>query len=414
MQKLWEELATLPAVFPDGRPLYARADPWLFNDLVRAHFVRLKKDRPFLSYFQQWISILLAWWVVPITLLLFWGRYLPRHDTPWTIVLAVLLAISIVSAIQLYRLAKETLAGCQRIAFTLKEALKRRRTYNDSLLAVVLAAVLIVISEGTILGSGVESYVPEPAPTGYSTWIPKAMNWFGYSPFANLRVADVSIKPADWRGRDDEDLSRVRGVILTAKDLRFADAGGAFLVKAFLARSDLHGAYLMGADLRQAVLVNADLSKASFLAASLQHADLKAAHLNGAVLTLAHLDGADFRGATLQGAFLLDANLTAANFSEADLTNAHLAPLRRYIPRRDWTEIKYADFRKAKGLNADVIKECKNWELAFFDPEMLNRLGLLPDNNEAVEAYRDSQSQEPFDSWAQKWREEQKKAAKKK
>jgi hypothetical protein len=53
LQKLWEELGSLPAVFADGRPLHARADPWLFNDLVRAHFPKLKTGRPFLSYFPQ-------------------------------------------------------------------------------------------------------------------------------------------------------------------------------------------------------------------------------------------------------------------------------------------------------------------------------------------------------------------------
>ena len=36
LQKLWEELAQLPAIFSDGKPLHQRVDPWLFNDLVRA------------------------------------------------------------------------------------------------------------------------------------------------------------------------------------------------------------------------------------------------------------------------------------------------------------------------------------------------------------------------------------------
>ncbi len=75
LQKLWEELGSLPAVFPDGRPLHTKVDPWLLNDLVRAHLPKLNVDRPFLSYFQLWISVLLAWWIVPMTMLLFWGRY---------------------------------------------------------------------------------------------------------------------------------------------------------------------------------------------------------------------------------------------------------------------------------------------------------------------------------------------------
>jgi len=61
LQKLWEELGSLPAVFTDGRELHKRTDPWLLNDLVRSHFVKLKDGRPFLSYFQSWISVVLAW-----------------------------------------------------------------------------------------------------------------------------------------------------------------------------------------------------------------------------------------------------------------------------------------------------------------------------------------------------------------
>ena len=60
LQKLWEELSSFPAVFSDGRSLYTKADPWLLNDLVRAHLPMLKTNRPFLSYFQLWISVLLA------------------------------------------------------------------------------------------------------------------------------------------------------------------------------------------------------------------------------------------------------------------------------------------------------------------------------------------------------------------
>jgi hypothetical protein len=37
LQRLWEALATLPAVFPDGRRLDERSNPWLITDLMRRH-----------------------------------------------------------------------------------------------------------------------------------------------------------------------------------------------------------------------------------------------------------------------------------------------------------------------------------------------------------------------------------------
>jgi len=131
LQKLWEELGSLPAVFPDGRPLHAKVDPWLLNDLVRARLPKLNLNRPFLSYFQLWISVLLAWWVVPITMLLFWGRYLRRHGAFGTTFHVVLLVIALVGAVRLYGLAVATLRGRKRTAFTWREALKSRRGGSD-------------------------------------------------------------------------------------------------------------------------------------------------------------------------------------------------------------------------------------------------------------------------------------------
>ena len=76
---LWSRLAELPAVFPDGRPLDQRAYPWLLTSLVRPHFERLKDERVLFSREKVWLSILLAWWVVPVTIYLFWAQALAAH-----------------------------------------------------------------------------------------------------------------------------------------------------------------------------------------------------------------------------------------------------------------------------------------------------------------------------------------------
>jgi pentapeptide repeat protein len=41
LQRLWQALSKLPAVFPDGLALDEKAYPWLLTGLVRAHMVRL-------------------------------------------------------------------------------------------------------------------------------------------------------------------------------------------------------------------------------------------------------------------------------------------------------------------------------------------------------------------------------------
>lgn len=312
LQKLWEELATLPAVFTDGRPLYARADPWLFNDLVRAHFPRLKEGRPFLSYFQQRISVLLAWWIVPVTLLLFWGRYLPRHDLFWTIVLAVIFSISVASAIQLYRLAKQTLGGHQRRPFDWKRLVRSSRTYRDVPVAVLLTIMLIWISTAVISD--------EPP-----LFLTRVMSVVGGNPNVNFENAEVSTKPANWTGKE-EDLEGVKQAILGGRKLSYANASHAFLAKADLGSADLHGANLAYADLRQANLSNANLTNANLFFTDLRGANLAAA---------------DLTSASLQGAL-----------------------------------ITYADLRYIRGVSPDNIKTCRDWELALFDFDMHKQLGL--------------------------------------
>ena len=111
LQRLWRDLASLPAVFPDGEALDEKAYPWLLNGLVRAHFARLKlRDRP-LSRLENLVSIALAWWVVPLTLVLFWLRYLPRHDWWGTGLHVALITIAVGFGVHSYRLAVRTLSG---------------------------------------------------------------------------------------------------------------------------------------------------------------------------------------------------------------------------------------------------------------------------------------------------------------
>ena len=80
LQSLWQALASLPAVFPDGRALDERAYPWLLTAQVRAHFPRLRGERTAFTDVKSGLSLLAAWGLVPLTTLLFWARYLPRHD----------------------------------------------------------------------------------------------------------------------------------------------------------------------------------------------------------------------------------------------------------------------------------------------------------------------------------------------
>jgi uncharacterized protein YjbI with pentapeptide repeats len=374
LQKLWEELGSLPAIFPDGRRLHETSDPWLLTDVVRSHVLLLRTGRPFMSYFQQAISILLAWWVVPVTLLLFWERYLRRHDFYWTAWQAVLLAFSSTVAVLLYRLAGATLRAAERQPFSWRGALKSSRGYGAVGAFLATCAAFLLVSAGAIWGvpPGRQDWRSENT-GGALAWVPRVMALAGQpcSPFANLRFADVSEKPPNWTGKSNSEMDLVKGaelsdtsriVVRRRVDLRYAEAYGAFLAKANLSGAHLEGADLRSSDLRQAkvyfegpYLNDADLSKANLSGANLTRAELKDADLTKANLTEAELSGADMTNTILAGA-----DLTFTNFKSSSTGN------------------------KTVGLTPAALKTAKNWDKAYYDADLLQQLGLPLDNNQKL------------------------------
>jgi uncharacterized protein YjbI with pentapeptide repeats len=294
LQKLWEELSSLPAIFPDGRPLHAKIDPWLLNDLVRSHLFRLNINRPFLSYLQLWFSVLLAWWMVPITIVSFWARYVRTREMDITNFYTALIAIAVVAAFSLYRLAIATLRGFERKPFKWKTFLSERRIYQMAVLAGAVLVLVGLLSRATFRGD---------------PWsgVPKAMQIFGISPFVNLRGAELSQrKSVSSNGSTAPNLNSVIGAEIGGIDLRYASARGVFLAGATLRRADFRGADLEGADLRGAILINAFLR-----GANMRNADLCAADLSGGP------KGLDWEGADTADLDLEGADLTYADFRKS-------------------------------------------------------------------------------------------------
>lgn len=97
--------------------------------------------------------------------------------------------------------------------------------------------------------------------------------------------------------------------------------------------------------------------------------------MSGADLTLASPIGADLAGAYLQGV-----NLTKGRMCGADLTGAVL----------NSADLSFADFRSVpeigttRGLEPQQVKSARNWQNAYYDPELLRALGLPPDHNQKL------------------------------
>ena len=335
LRMLWEGLAGLPAKFPDGKRLDQRAYPWLLNGLVRRHFKRLREDRPSLIRLEEWTTIFLAWWAVPATLFGFWLRYLRRHEWWGTAFHVGVVVAAVAIGIILYRSAARTLRGTHPPLLGWKTFWRDRRTYQVAGTA-LLGVLLSVLSFGAIEGIGKRFRGDNPGRADFAStkhfvkkWVPRALEKIGYSPFADLVEAEVSIKPENWRGFGDEEqleaqIAQVKGARLSGVDLRYASADGAFLIKADLDEADLRMASLVRANLQQANLSAAKLQGAMLSLANLQGATLQRANLQGATLNLADLQRTTLGDANLQQANLLLVNLQGADLAHANLRGANL------------------------------------------------------------------------------------------
>jgi len=236
LQRLWEALADLPAVFPDGVSVDRKGDPWLLTGLVRRHARRLAAERPAFARLHTVIVVVSAWWAVPATLAMFWGRYLRRHDWWGTSFHVFLLAAVVAGAFLLPKIAKATLRRSGR-----SEALRAPWRWAA---AIGLAAVIAgVVSLGAIEGSVEDLDAPKFG--GANTWVPfLSRRLLGYSVFAQLRGADL--KDARLDG------ANLRGARLDGANLSGARLDGAILFGARLDGANLFGARLDGADLRGA------------------------------------------------------------------------------------------------------------------------------------------------------------------
>lgn len=359
LQRLWEGLADLPAVFPDGRPSDKKCYPWLLNGLVRSYFVKLKNDRPPLSQLQVALSIILAYWLVPVTLILFWLRYLRRHDLIITAAHVDLITLSIIAAALLHRLSRLTLGGRDRKPFFWRTALKDRRTYAVLLFWGAIHVIFGGISVGAI--EGVPIGHPDYDRLGAADvrrWVPRAFRLIGYSPLADLVDAEVSTKPANWSGRKEEN-AFVKGAQLQGRNLRGARAAGAFLVNADLRgadleRADFSNAKLWGADLRWSNLKGADLNSADLGKSKLGMANFFRARLDGVDLSETALPDVNFSGINLAHARFQNALLLGVDFQRAILFRANLQDV--YLGWADLrgADLTGADLTRAILVNADL------------------------------------------------------------
>lgn len=142
--------------------------------------------------------------------------------------------------------------------------------------------------------------------------------------------------------------------------LREANLIGAQLSFVNLSFTDLNETDFSKALLSFSKINNANLIIANFFQTNLERAVLEDSILRGAIFYKACLMDASLQRSNLKRANFQDANLERVNFKGADLEGAN--------------------FKGAKNLDVNQVKVALNWELAYYDLEFRQQLGLLPEN----------------------------------
>ena len=361
MQRIWEGMAGLPAIFPDGISIDLKVYPWLLLGLVRKQYARLRNKRRPLYALQVYLSVFLAWLAMQLTLTLFWLRFIPRHDWLGTGLHIVLIGLAAWLGTMFYHIAIKTL---RREGEKVVEANGMRQYHwiTGIMRGLLISVALLLISIGAIAGIR-----PHDKNKGNpKTWVPRVLEKVAFGAFADLEDAEVSTKPPNWTGlkeKEKEELAQVKGVQLDGSNLRYANAKGAFLVKADFSNANLEGAHFTNADLRYATLDTTLLTNADFKSASLvgimgsntllASADLRGADLRGADLDTASLVGAKLLDARLDSAKLIYADLRGANLSTAFLVNADLRYARLNSAILVGADLRGANLSTAFLVNAD-------------------------------------------------------------
>ncbi len=150
LQRLWEDMAAFPAVFPDGKPLDKKVYPWLMTGIVRAHVPHLRDAHlPFFDL-QKAVIILVAWCIVPLTLGYFGLGYLVKGDTLGSAYHLILLVLTCGMSYSFYNNAVSTLQGRKRRPFAWREARNDERTRKSALIGAVVMVIWAVVFFGPV------------------------------------------------------------------------------------------------------------------------------------------------------------------------------------------------------------------------------------------------------------------------
>ena len=211
LQRLWDAVLELPGIFPNGREL-GQDGPRIVTGLLRAHFRWMNREAASTRIIERAVALLLAYWVVPATLVLFWARYLTLQDLHGTMLHEVLVVIA--AGVALYSTMK---IGRPQERWSLDtkhkwQWISKLREVNPLSIAIAFGLVLTFLADRHDQGRSrtTNSRAPQFGEGDIRRWAPTVFWSLGYDPYADLTEASLSTRPANWTGNDDQVASRAR------------------------------------------------------------------------------------------------------------------------------------------------------------------------------------------------------------
>lgn len=271
LQNLFERLSLAPAVFPDGKTLDEQADPWIVLSFIRLYLTGIelkKRDR-----WQHLLIVFLVWWLVPITLSLFWYKYL---------------------------IARNILPFLSLLICFIGSIILRGKFYYSSINAIV----------GNVSSKGHPS-----SKISSEGKLPT----FGYILILACLVFMKLMLPFLWGGNMQHEI--LHGANLRGMDLRHANLLGADLSDSSLQFANLESACLVGANLTKAkldlaILAEADLRHTNLTETELSSTDLTRVNMSYGILAKASLDSVKLTDAILDGVDFTEAVVPSVDWDE--------------------------------------------------------------------------------------------------
>ena len=326
LQRIWESLGRLPAIFATGRCLDRSVYPWLLIGSIYDYFPVLKAHRPYLASLQIYICFIGAWALVPITVLSLLLRFLPSHDLFRLTVLLVIFLCSLVFGISFIQGLRIALLGPSP-SRNVNSIITEGRFL--SIVIIVPIIIFIAISSNFNLGPDLtELELQGKNFTGKNLQIASFQNSeLSQTDFsnANLLLADFQYVKArhakfDW--------ANMAGV-----NLRNGDFGSTAFKNSNLKWAELTSANLANSDFSFAILEEASLDHVNARGAVFNLTTLRGASLIYAELPEAIIVTSDFSGAKLSGSNLSRAILNQSNFTSAVFNTSGLQRLSQDIDR---------------------------------------------------------------------------------